>query len=113
MQVHSVIWRAFEKCVAGHDHARDPEEKYLRRGDEDVGRIERLQVACLLVRPAERRQRPEPRREPGVEHVLVLSHRPVAVRTTDHIVPGDYDMLRRIAVVAVPDGNAVSPPELP
>ena len=33
-----------------------------------------------LLRPAERGERPQPRREPGVEHVLVLASSPAALR---------------------------------
>ncbi len=53
-----------------HHHAGDPEEDDVEAGDQHRGRIEALQLR-RLVRPAERRERPQRRREPGVEHVLV------------------------------------------
>ena len=49
-----------------------------------VGRIERVRDPVdFSFGPAERRERPEPRREPGVEHVLVLPHR--RRRTCGHV----------------------------
>ena len=59
---------------AHHHHPGDPEEDDVEAGDEHVGRIEALQLLRLL-RPAERRERPERRGEPGVEHVLVARER--------------------------------------
>ena len=56
---------------AHHDHARDPEEDDVERGQHQVGRVVVRQVA-RLVRPAHRGERPEPRAEPGVEHVGLL-----------------------------------------
>ena len=54
-----------------HHHARDPEEDDVEARDEHAGGIEGRELR-RLVRPAERRERPERRGEPGVEHVLVL-----------------------------------------
>ena len=59
---------------AHHHHPRDPEEDDVEAGDEHVGRIEALELR-RLVRPAERRERPQRRGEPGVEHVLVARER--------------------------------------
>ena len=64
-----------ERDVAGeaqahHHHPRDPQEEDVARRREHVGRVEGLQLRRLL-RPAERRERPQRRAEPGVEHVLV------------------------------------------
>ena len=71
-----------ERHVAGelqahHDHARDPEEDDVEAGHQHAGRIERLQLARLL-RPAERRERPQRGGEPRVEHVLIALQRHVA-----------------------------------
>src|SRR2546426_676282 len=49
-----------EAVVAGHDHPGDPEEQDLGRCYERVAGIEAAQVRCL-VRPAEGRERPQPR----------------------------------------------------
>ena len=106
--------RVAHERVARHDHPRDPEEEDLRRGDEHVGRIERAQVGGLLVRPAERRDRPEPATRTRCRA------RPRPARTGPpqcgqlvEILAADDDVLRRIAVVAVPHRDAMSPPELP
>ena len=71
-----------ERHVAGelqahHHHARDPEEDDVEARDQHAGRIERLQLRRLL-RPAERRERPQRGGEPRVEHVLVARQLRVA-----------------------------------
>jgi hypothetical protein len=68
-----------ERHLAGevrghHDHAGDPEEDDVEAGDQHRRRQEVLQLR-RLVRPAERRERHERRREPRVEHVLVALER--------------------------------------
>ena len=62
---------------AHHDHPGDPEEDDVEAGHEHVGRIERGELRGLA-RPAERRERPQRRAEPGVEHVLVTGERHLA-----------------------------------
>ena len=56
----------------GHDHPRHPEEEDLARRGEEAGRVEGAQLG-RVVGPAERREGPERRAEPGVEHVLLLA----------------------------------------
>ena len=56
----------------GHDHPRHPEEEDLARGGEEAGRVEGAQLR-RVVGPAERREGPDRRAEPGVEHVLLLA----------------------------------------
>ena len=53
---------------AHHHHAGDPEEQDVPAGDECVGRIVFLERRRLLG-PAESREWPQGRTEPGVEHV--------------------------------------------
>ena len=55
---------------AHHHHPGDPEEDDVEGGDQRRRRVVALQLGGLL-RPAQRRERPERRGEPGVEHVLV------------------------------------------
>src|SRR4030095_6703966 len=81
-------------------------------GHEHVGRVERAEVLGLLVRPAEGGEGPEPRREPRVEDVLVLTDGPAAARPLVQVEAARVDVLRRVAVVAVPHGDAMSPPQL-
>ena len=56
---------------AEHHHPRHPEEQDVVAGDQDGGRIELRQFGGA-VRPAHRRERPQRRGEPRVEHVGVL-----------------------------------------
>src|SRR5207244_386508 len=67
-----------QEVIAGHDHARHPEEQDLGGRHQRVTRIEALQVG-RPVGPAERREGPQPGREPGVEHVGVLLDRAAAL----------------------------------
>ena len=57
---------------ARHDHPGHPEEEDVEGRHEDGRRVEAREVR-RLVRPAEDRERHEPRREPGVEDVGVAA----------------------------------------
>ena len=59
---------------AHHHHARDPEEDDVEAGHQRIGRVKAGELVGL-VRPAQGRERPERRGEPGVEHVLVAPDR--------------------------------------
>ena len=60
--------------VLHHHHPRDPEEDDVEAGDENGCREVALQLR-RLVGPAQRADRPEARREPGVEHVRIAVKR--------------------------------------
>ena len=62
----------------GEDHPVLPEPDDLAGGRVDVTRVVAVELGRLL-RPAERRERPERRAEPGVEHVRI----PLRARRTD------------------------------
>ena len=67
-----------ERDVAGeldphHHHPRDPEEDDVARRGQEAGGIEGVAAAGRLVGPAEGRERPQRRAEPGVEHVRLLA----------------------------------------
>ena len=119
-----------------HHHARDPEEDDVEAGDEHVGRVIALQLR-RLVGPAERRERPQRRGEPGVEHVLVavqilVGKARAPLRIGGDVVPllgrdlldvgvvrervGDRIVLvlgdEDFAVRPVPGRNLVAPPDL-
>ena len=90
------------EAQAHHHHARHPEEQDVARRREDVGGIERAQLG-RVVRPAERRERPQRAGEPRVEHVGV-AHPTLALGRLEP----------RIGVLAaIPDGDLVAPPQLP
>ena len=68
-----------------------------------------LEVVAV-VRPAERRERPKRRAEPGVEDVVVLPQRLIA-----GFLPRLFLRLRdeHAAILRVPGGNPMAPPQLP
>ncbi len=95
--------------IAGEDHADDPEEDDVVSGDQNIRRIEVFQV-FRLVRPAKRFERPECRAEPGIQCVRILMKvRASALRAPLRRLLGDNGLA---AVIAVPRGDPVPPPEL-
>mmetsp|Transcript_18696 Transcript_18696/g.44683 ORF Transcript_18696/g.44683 Transcript_18696/m.44683 type:complete len:798 (+) Transcript_18696:625-3018(+) len=108
-----------------HDHARDPEEEDVVPGLHHGRGVEPPQVLGGLVGPPEGGKRPQPRREPRVEHVLLLGEhargavslirgppRLLGVSRHDVAVAAlRGDLL--LAVKHVPDGDPVAPPQLP
>ena len=106
-----------ERDLAGevqghHDHPRDPEEDDVVAGDEHRRRQEELELLRLL-RPAERRERHQRRRVPGVEDVGVAPQRAgvargLGLRARLVLAARDEDL----AAVAVPGRDLVAPPEL-
>ena len=118
----------------GDHHAGHPERDDVAAGDQHAGRVVVGQLRRLL-RPAERRVRPQGGAEPGVEHVGILFQRvlrPQGVRR--QVVQGADQPLAVFLVAAarprrcgrrtlasssasgqrdVPDRNAMAPPQLP
>ncbi len=98
---------------AHHHHAGDPEEDDVEAGDQHVGRVVARELR-RLVGPAERRERPQGRGEPGVEHVLVALERHVLAvmrlgrRLRRRLVLGDEHLLVR----PVPGRDLMAPPQL-
>ena len=94
---------------AREHHAHHPERDDVVARHEHVGGIEIFEFGGL-VRPAQRREGPERRREPGIEHVLVLREvRAAALGADGGRLAGADDFA---AVAAVPHGDAVPPPQL-
>ena len=97
---------------AHHDHACDPEKDDVETGDQHVARVE-LAECLRIVWPSQGAERPQRRREPRVEHVLVLAECHVGTE----IVPRADIVFRvadvDVAVIIVPGGDAMSPPQLP
>ncbi len=86
---------------AHHHHPGHPQEQDVARRREHVGRVEGAQLRGV-VGPAERRERPQLAREPGVEHVGIPLPA-LALRRLE----------ARIGLLpAVVDGDLVAPPEL-
>mgnify|MGYP000479565317 CR=1 FL=1 len=104
-----------KRTLVGHlegveDHAGDPEEDDVAPGDEDVCWVEALEVFGVEVWPAHDFEWPEAGAEPGVEDVwILLKMGAAAFWTNGRILAGADDFA---AVLAIPDWNAVAPPEL-
>ena len=102
-RVHvDVVERDVARELQAHeDHAGDPQEQDVARRQQDVGRVEGLQLVGL-VGPAERRERPQRAAEPGVQDVgVALPAGPV--RRVDPDVG---------LVPAVVDRDLMPPPQL-
>src|SRR5262249_43975696 len=93
---------------AGEDHPVLPEADDVPRGRVQIAGIEGAQVLGV-VRPTQGRERPQPRREPRVEHVLApnqLVRAPLATR--GRLVFG----ARPVTVWTLPERKLVAPPDL-
>ena len=94
---------------SGENHSGNPEEYNIIARHQCVGGVEVFQIGGIL-RPAERRERPQRRGEPGVERVLILRERGAAAVTARF---GHFLGYGHFAAgVAVVGRNAVTPPEL-
>jgi hypothetical protein len=98
---------------AQHHHPGNPEEEDVVPGLHHRGRVEAREVGRLLW-PTQRRERPQPAAEPGVEDVGLLGQlgcRPAAfgagIGPVSRIGHGD------MPVRAVPRRDAMAPPQLP
>ena len=109
MDVHGLERNILAKFQPHHDHARHPEEDNIIACYQSAGRIELLQLRCLI-RPAHGFKRPQSGAEPGIQHILILTEMPAAALRADiHIGTGNDGLA---AVIAVPGRDAVSPPQL-
>ena len=105
-----VAERLFVKEVLGaHDHAGNPERDDVARGDERGGGVMPLKFLGAL-RPALRGEGPQLRREPGVEHIIVLMD--VVAAALGAYVGVLHEGVLPPTVLAVEYGDAVAPPEL-
>ena len=108
MDGHHLEGRRRLEVAAEHHHPGHPEEDDVVAGDQHRRRVEGGQVVGLAG-PAEGRERPQPAREPGVEHVLVLGQLAgAALGAGRRVLAGHGD----VPVRAVPGGDAVAPPQL-
>ena len=103
-----------ERDLAGelqpvHDHARHPEEQDVVAGLHHGGRVEILVVGRLF-RPAERGERPQAGGEPGIQHIRVLVDVLRAAVDAGGRVLACAGLFA--AIGAVPDRDAVPPPQL-
>ena len=93
----------------GEDHAGNPEEDDIPTGDQHgIGEV--FFHIRGLIGPAKGRIGPHGRGEPGIQHILILMNMSRAAFRTDGGIFSYADF--RAAVVAVPDGDPMPPPEL-
>ncbi len=113
VQEHVMERHFLHEVHAHHHHARDPEKQDVPAGHEHVGGIVAREFGRLLG-PAERRERPERRGEPCVEHVGIARERHVAaeLRLRLRLGAGLVVVDEHGAVLGVPGGNLMAPPEL-
>ena len=113
VQVDGAERHLLHEVHAHHHHAGDPEEQDVPSGDERAGRIV-LRHFRRLVRPAQGRERPQGRAEPGVEHVgIAFEVYVLAVMRTRlgfRLLLGERH--EHFLVRPVPGRNLVAPPEL-
>src|SRR5579859_70098 len=109
MQVNGMERLRSQEVYAGHRHARHPEEDDVVARLHHRGGIVAVQVGRVFG-PAQRAERPQPRTEPCIKHIFVLMNvSAVTVRAGGNIDAADGHVA---AIVAVPDGDAMPPPEL-
>ena len=109
-----ILERHFAGAFQPHDnHARHPEENDVVAGFQHGGGIIVGQIFCLLW-PTQRAKGPQPAAVPGVQHVGVLfqRHRFAVMRFGLHVGFTFIHGGKSVAIWPIPDGDAVSPPEL-
>ena len=95
---------------AGENHAGNPEADDVVAGDEGVGGVEVVVILGVLVGPAQGGERPQRTAEPSVQRVRVLGQfGAAALGAGAGSLFGNNGLA---AVVAVPSGDLVAPPQL-
>ena len=110
MNKHGIKRNLSRLLYAGEHHSHDPERDYIVARNKGVGGIIALEVLAVGIRPAEGRERPESRGEPGVERIGVLMN--MGASALQALVGCGSCNGYLAAVVAVPCGNTMTPPEL-
>src|SRR5208337_2719922 len=100
---------ATHEVTVHHDHARHPEEEDVEAGDQQRGWVEAVELRRVL-RPAEARARQQSGGEPGVQNIGVLFE--LAARALRALRWRFARHNNFAALLAVPRGNAMSPPQL-
>ena len=111
MDVYLVERHVAHELDTHHDHACNPEEDDVESGNEHIARIEFAQFSGFFG-PAKGAERPQCRREPGIEYVIVLAQCHIVAKLVvlANLILCMSDI--NIAFIVVPGRYAVSPPEL-
>ena len=73
MQENVLERKLITETETHHDHACDPEEDNVTASFQKVSREESFEVGVFGVRPAEGSEGEQPRGEPSIKHILILS----------------------------------------
>ena len=109
MEEHGAEWNFPGVLDAQHDHSGHPEEQDVISRFQHCRGVEIVQVFRIFG-PAQRRMRPEAGAEPGVQHVGVLFN--IGTVAFLALVRVFYRHRHVPARGAIPDRDAVPPPEL-
>ncbi len=112
------VKRYFLHEIQGHhDHSGHPEEDDVEAGDQHTAGVESPQEfgdirVVIGIGPAQGAKGPQAGREPGVQYILVLFQDSLAeIVTFAHVFFAAAHV--NIALIVIPGGNAVAPPQLP
>ena len=108
MQIDGMERRDFGKFKSGHDHARDPEEQNIIACFHVGSWIKIFQIGRLL-RPAQSGEGPKSRREPCIQHIIILMD---FLRAACCTLSRIFTCHGHVVIGAIPNGDAMSPPEL-
>ena len=113
MNVHGFKRDFFHEVQAHHNHSGDPEENDVKARHQHVCRIITRQFR-RFVGPAQRRERPQSRRKPSVEHVFVaFQFDRFAVMLFSRCQSRRFAFFNKLfAVGSVPHGHLMPPPQL-
>ena len=124
MHIDGVEWCFAGELDAEHNHPRHPEEEDVVARLHDRRRVEAvelLEARLVLCWPADGCKRPQPRREPRVEDVIILAkgHARAEGRLRLRVRVGlrARDKVARLAkivlvLVGIPNRDTMPPPEL-
>mmetsp|Transcript_6766 Transcript_6766/g.16439 ORF Transcript_6766/g.16439 Transcript_6766/m.16439 type:complete len:545 (-) Transcript_6766:224-1858(-) len=105
-----------------HDHPRDPEEQNIVPGFQHRRRIKLGKVHRLRLGPPKHRERKEPRREPRIQHILILNQlvdRNLApelllgLKQRVLLCATHKPLLHALRIERLVRGNPMAPPQLP
>ena len=105
---YRIKWNLSGVLQSGEHHTDDPEENNIISGYKSAGWIEIIHL-FRIVRPAKSTERPQRRREPGIQRIRILTHRLPAFWT---IAAAFLCYNHLSAVITVKCRNLMTPPEL-
>src|SRR5687768_15045771 len=112
VQIYGMEWYLAHVLQPLEDHARHPEEEDVVPRLHYIAGVEVVEVGRFF-RPAKRAARPQSRREPCIEYILVLPNTlATALLTLGHLLRLPIGS-KAMVILAIPHRHAVAPPQLP